>query len=123
MPSNRQSDSKADFEEASKSTTAHVLTQTADPATKSEAVFTRPNQSPPRFLKGVLQGVDCSSPPAATLTIASGKKSWKMQVSDSSHVVLIGADSFSCSWTQKKVAINYHETSDSTGSVFSIEIQ
>ena len=114
---------QADFEEASKSTTAHVLTQTGDPATKNEVAFTRPSQSPPKFLKGVIQGVDCSSPPAATLTIASGKKSWKMQVSDSSHVLLIGADRFSCSWTQKKVAINYHETGDLAGSVFSIEIQ
>ena len=114
---------QADFEEASKSTRAHALTQTGDPATNNEVAFTRPSQNPPKFLKGVIQGVDCSSPPAATLTIASGKKSWKMQVSDSSHVLLIGADRFSCSWTQKKVAINYHETSDSTGSVFSIEIQ
>ena len=114
---------QADMKETSSYIAAHALTQTGDPPTKDEVVLTRPNQGPPKFLKGVIQEVDCSSPPAATLTVASGKKSWKMQVSDSTHVLLIGADNFSCSWAQKKVAINYHETSDSTGSVFSIEIQ
>jgi len=94
-----------------------------DRSAKDEVVVHLPNQTPPKFLKGVIQAIDCSSPPAATLTIASGKKSWKMLVTDSGHVLLIGADSFSCSWTQKKVALNYHETGDSTGSVFSIEIQ
>jgi len=114
---------QADMKETSNYIAAHATTQTGDPSPKSETVATRPNQGTPKFLKGVIQGIDCSSPPAATLTIASGKKSWKMQVPDSTHILLIGADSFSCSWAQKKVAINYHETSDSTGSVFSIEIQ
>jgi Flp pilus assembly protein TadD len=114
---------QADMKETSSYIAAHALTQTGDSLTKDEVVLPRPNQGPPKFLKGVIQGIDCSSPPAATLTVASGKKSWKMRVPDSAHILLIGADSFSCSWAQKKVAINYHETSDSTGSVFSIEIQ
>jgi Flp pilus assembly protein TadD len=114
---------QADMKETSSYTAAHALPQTGDPSPKTETVLSRPNQGAPKFLKGVIQGIDCSSPPAATLTIASGKKSWKMQVADSTHILLIGADSFSCSWAQKRVAINYHETSDSTGSVFSIEIQ
>jgi Flp pilus assembly protein TadD len=114
---------RADTQETSNYIAAHVPATTEDPSPTRETVVTRPNQGPPKFLKGVIQGIDCSSPPVATLTIASGKKSWKMQVPDSSHVLLIGADSFSCSWTQKKVAINYRETGEATGSVFSIEIQ
>ena len=46
-----------------------------------------------------------------------------MQVADTTRVVLIGADEFSCSWTQKKIALNYRETSPATGTVVSIEMQ
>jgi hypothetical protein len=46
-----------------------------------------------------------------------------MKVADSGHVVLIGADNFSCDWNKKKVALNYRETSPGEGSVISLEIQ
>jgi tetratricopeptide (TPR) repeat protein len=82
-----------------------------------------PDKTPPKFLKGIVKAVDCSSPPSATLTVVSGTKSWRMLVLDSKHVVVIGADEFSCSWTKQKVALNYRETSDAAGSVVSIEIQ
>ena len=82
-----------------------------------------PQQTPVKFLKGTVQSVDCASPPAATLTIVSGTMTWKMQVSDSKHVLVIGADGFSCSWNRQKVALNYRETGDVAGSVISIEVQ
>ena len=81
------------------------------------------NKTPPKFLKGMVKAVDCSSPPAATLTVVAGAKSFQMQVADSKHVLLIGTDEFSCSWTQKKVALNYRPTGDLAGTVVSIEIQ
>ena len=31
-------------------------------------------------------------------------QTWKMQVSDSKHVLLIGAEAFSCSWSKQKAA-------------------
>ena len=46
-----------------------------------------------------------------------------MQVADSKHVPLIGADTFSCSWSKQKVALNYRETGVGEGRVFSIEVQ
>ena len=67
--------------------------------------------------------IDCSTPPEATLTVVSGGKTWKMQVPDSTHVLLIGADTFSCSWSRQKVAINYRETGTGAGRVVSIEVQ
>jgi tetratricopeptide (TPR) repeat protein len=76
-----------------------------------------------KFLKGTIVAVDCSAPPAAAMTIASGGKSWKMQVNDSQHVLVLGADAFSCVWNKQKVAMNYRETGEATGSVVSIEIQ
>jgi hypothetical protein len=47
----------------------------------------------------------------------------KMKVADRNHLVLIGADEFSCSWSRKKVAINYRETAEGEASVISLEIQ
>jgi Tfp pilus assembly protein PilF len=76
-----------------------------------------------KFLKGTIVAVDCSIPPAAALTVASGGKSWKMKVNDSHHVLVLGADTFSCDWSKQKVAMNYRETGEATGSVVSIEIQ
>jgi tetratricopeptide (TPR) repeat protein len=82
-----------------------------------------PDPSPIQFLKGTVLSVDCSSDPAAVLVISSGKKSWTMRVKDSKHVLIVGADSFSCSWKQQKVAINYRQTADAAGTVVSIEVQ
>jgi tetratricopeptide (TPR) repeat protein len=76
-----------------------------------------------KFLKGTIVAVDCSTPPAAVLTIAAGGKSWKMQVNDSHHVLVLGADAFSCDWSKQKVAMNYRETGETSGSVVSIEVQ
>ena len=82
-----------------------------------------PDQAPPNFLKGTIVSVDCSSPPAATLMVLSGAKTWKMQVADSKHALVIGADDFSCSWSKQKVALNYRETGVGRGRVVSIEVQ
>jgi tetratricopeptide (TPR) repeat protein len=76
-----------------------------------------------KFLRGTLSSVDCSATPAATLTVLSGTKTWKMNVADRNHLVLIGADQFSCDWHKQKVALNYRESKEGEGNVFSLEIQ
>jgi len=76
-----------------------------------------------KFLKGTLTGVDCSSPPVAVLTVVSGTATWKMKVSDTTHLIVIGADKFSCEWRQQKIAVNYRQTGSAEGNVFSVEIQ
>ena len=90
---------------------------------ETENVHPMPSQTPPGFLKGTIVSVDCSTPPNATLNVLSGSKTWKMQVPDSKHVLLIGADTFSCSWNKQKVALNYRETGAGEGRVVSIEVQ
>ncbi len=82
-----------------------------------------PSQTPPTLLRGTVVRVDCSSPPVATLTVVSGGKSWTMRVRDSKHVLLTGADSFSCTWSKQKVALNYRKTGDAAGNVISIEVE
>jgi len=82
-----------------------------------------PPSGPAKFLKGKLTSVDCSSSPAAVLAILSGTKTWKMHVRDSGSVVVIGADNFSCGWTNQKLAVNYRQTGDGEGDVISLEVQ
>ncbi len=78
---------------------------------------------PVTFMKGKLVSVDCSDPKAAELTMAIGAKTWKLHVSDRTHALLIGADSFSCAWTNQKIAVNYRKTGEASGEIVSIEVQ
>jgi tetratricopeptide (TPR) repeat protein len=101
---------------------ADAPTRTKTNPAAEEQVGDITNRTPSRYLKGTIVSVDCSSPPVATLTVISGGRDWKMQVPDSQHVVLIGAEAFSCSWNTQKVALNYQETGVGTGRVVSIEV-
>lgn len=76
-----------------------------------------------QFLKGKLVAVDCAAPPAAVLTVVSRGKTWKFQVRDQAHVVVIGADAFSCGWANRQVAINYRQTGETAGEIISVEVQ
>jgi len=89
-----------------------------DPPAKAPTNF-----SAAKFIRGTVTSVDCSTPPLATLTVVSGAKTWKMKVADTNHLILIGADKFSCAWNKQKVAVNYRETSEGEDSVISLEIQ
>lgn len=81
------------------------------------------SNDPVFFMKGVLVSVDCSAAPAAILTISSGGKKWKMLAPQSKNLVLIGADEFSCSWTNRKVSVNYRKSGDNQGSLVSMEFE
>jgi tetratricopeptide (TPR) repeat protein len=76
-----------------------------------------------KFLHGKILGVDCSNPPAAVLSIASGSQRLKMHVANSSKTILIGADQLSCDWKNQAVAVNYRENKDGTAEIISLEIQ
>lgn len=90
---------------------------------EKEEVRQLPTATPPKFLKGQLVSVDCSHVPTAVLTVTSGGRTLKMKVADTQHAIVIGADEFSCGWTQKKVAVNYRESSDGELNVMTVEIQ
>jgi hypothetical protein len=104
--------------------TALTTTQREVPKSDSANATAAPVRSgPAKFIKGTLTNADCATPPAAVLTVVSGEKTWKMTVADRNHLVLIGADNFSCSWSNQKVAINYRETNNGEANVISLEIQ
>lgn len=75
------------------------------------------------FMKGVLVSVDCSGTPAATLTISSAGKKWKMLAPQAKKLVLMGAEEFSCSWTNRKVSVNYRKSGDTQGTLVSLELE
>lgn len=77
----------------------------------------------PTFLLGKSSGVDCSVEPSAVLTIVSGSKTLNLKIADRSHLILIGADQFSCSWSNQKVAVNYRLRETGETDVISLEIQ
>jgi Tfp pilus assembly protein PilF len=75
------------------------------------------------FLTGKLDAVDCSASPEATLTIISEGKTWKLHARDSALVIVMGADKFSCEWTNQKVAVNYRKTGEGAAELISVEVQ
>src|ERR1700719_4316042 len=79
--------------------------------TRAAPAVPPPPSGPAKFLMGKLINVDCTVPPLAVLSVLSGTTTWKLKVADRSHVVLIGADTFSCAWNKQKVALNFRETS------------
>ena len=97
---------------------AELAVESTSPLVESSKKLRRP-----RFLKGQLTSVDCSAPPLALLTVISENRTWKLTVSDMNHLILIGADTFSCAWKNQKVAVNYFESSAGEGNVVSVEIQ
>jgi tetratricopeptide (TPR) repeat protein len=82
-----------------------------------------PDKRPTKFMKGRLLRVDCSQAPAAVLTVASGAKSFKLRTPDYKSLLVIGADEFSCSWTDRTVSVNYKPGGTADGDVVSVEVQ
>ena len=82
-----------------------------------------PKWGAPIFLRGTIDAVDCSADPSAVLTLSSGSKTVKLKIVDKHQVILIGADEFSCAWTNKKVAVNYRQGEGDETNVMSLELQ
>ncbi len=81
----------------------------------------KPDARPIRFLKGKLVSVDCSAKPGAVLTVLSGGRTWTMLTPDISKLVLMNSSTFSCSWRNRTVAINYRLQSQGRGDLVSLE--
>jgi tetratricopeptide (TPR) repeat protein len=103
---------------------AHAPAGHSDETVEGEIhVEVPPPSTPVRFLKGKLASVDCSVAPQAVLSVVAGGRSLRLHIGDRKHLVLIGADEFSCDWKNKSVALNYRDRQDGGGDVVSLEIQ
>jgi hypothetical protein len=117
MP-DEKSNEKEDEEEIAEPTPAANAVSVKQPVEEPKI-----DKRPIQFLKGKLVAVDCSAAPGAVLTLESGAKTWRLRVADAKKVVVIGADSFSCSWKDERVAVNYRDAGKDTGDLVSVEIE
>ena len=87
------------------------------------APVSRPDTRKVQFLKGKLIRVDCASDPIATVTVTSGSKTLKLRTENYKSLLLIGADTFSCTWVNRPVAVNYKHGGKADGDLMSLELQ
>ncbi len=76
-----------------------------------------------QFVKGKIVKVDCSTPPGASVAVMVEKKLWSMTTPNRDKLILIGADSFSCEWHNRNVAVNFREVGNNAGEIVSLELQ
>jgi hypothetical protein len=100
-------------QDAAKRAAAEKAAQSASPSDKRTA----------KFLHGRLLRVDCSQSPAAVLTVTSGAKVLKLRTADYKALLLIGADNFSCAWSNRSVSVNYKPGGLSDGDLVSVEMR
>jgi hypothetical protein len=81
------------------------------------------DKRPAKFLQGRLVRVDCSQSPAAVLTVTSGATVLKLRTPDYKSLLLIGADAFSCDWSDRSVSVNYKAGGLSDGDLVSVEVR
>jgi tetratricopeptide (TPR) repeat protein len=102
--------------------TETVMAKTPE-SSDTEANRGEENLGSARHVNGDLVAVDCSTPPAAILTIVSGNETWKLHAKDRTRVIVIGADEFSCDWAKRRVGVNYHDSGAGGGELISVELQ
>jgi tetratricopeptide (TPR) repeat protein len=76
-----------------------------------------------KFVEGKLVAVDCSQPPVAVLTVASGEAVLKFRTADYKSLLVIGADTFSCQWSDRRVSVNYKPGGMADGDLVSVEVR
>jgi tetratricopeptide (TPR) repeat protein len=121
------------FQRMQSDSSATLATRETTPAVPGDSVPSIDAPSPPPkvaasgaksvFVRGTLTSIDCSKAPSAILTVSSGSKILKLTITDKDQMVLIGEDHFSCSWSKKKVAVNFRQGDSGENSVISLEIQ
>lgn len=76
-----------------------------------------------KFVEGRLVAVDCSQPPVAVLTLSSGEAILKLRTADYKSLLVIGADTFSCQWNDRRVSVNYKPGGIVDGDLVSVEVR
>jgi hypothetical protein len=66
--------------------------------------------------------VDCQNP-AATVTVKTSTRTLRLRTDNYKSLLLVGADEFSCSWTDRSVVANYKAGGKADGDLVSVEIQ
>lgn len=76
-----------------------------------------------QFVRGRLMKVDCSLNPAAILTVRTTSRTMRLRTDNYKSLLLVGADEFSCDWTDRAVIANYKAGGKADGDLVSVEVQ
>jgi tetratricopeptide (TPR) repeat protein len=82
-----------------------------------------PDRRKVQFVRGKLMKVDCSQNPAAILTIRTNSRTMRLRTDNYKSLLLVGADEFSCDWTDRAVVANYKAGGKADGDLVSVEVQ
>ncbi|MDP9160282.1 MAG: hypothetical protein M3O09_08645 [Acidobacteriota bacterium] len=83
----------------------------------------KPDRRSVRFLKGTLMSISCENPSTAVLRISAGSQLLRLRTENYKALTLVGADEFSCQWSDRPVSINYKPGGKADGDLVSLEIQ
>jgi hypothetical protein len=100
-------------EDAAKRAAAQQAAQNSGPA----------DRRPSKYVHGKLVSVDCSQSPSAVLTVTSGTTVLKLHTADYKSLLVLGADTFSCAWSDRAVSVNYKPGGVADGDLVSLEIR
>lgn len=94
-------------------------------STQSEAAPAEPvpDRRKVQFVRGRLIKVDCSLNPGAILTVRTSSRTLKLRTDNYKSLLLVGADEFSCDWTDRAVIANYKAGGKADGDLVSVEVQ
>jgi tetratricopeptide (TPR) repeat protein len=82
-----------------------------------------PDRRKVQFVRGRLIKVDCSQNPVAILTVRTNSRTLRLRTENYKSLLLVGADEFSCDWTDRAVVANYKPGGRADGDVVSVEVQ
>ena len=99
-----------------------VLDEEADRRARQQQA-TAPDTRPIQYAKGRLVSVDCSQAPVAILMVNVGGRTLRLRTADYKSLLLIGADTFSCDWSNRNVSVNYKPGGLADGDLVSVEVR
>jgi hypothetical protein len=89
-------------------------------ATRAEPA---PDRRKSQYVRGKLVKVDCSQSPVAILTVRTNSRTLRLRTDDYKSLLLVGADDFSCDWSDRAVIANYKAGGKTDGDLVSVEVQ
>jgi Flp pilus assembly protein TadD len=76
-----------------------------------------------KFMKGTLLRSECTSEGTATIFLKVGANTLKLHAARANKILMLGADTFDCSWAGRRVAVNFRESTENEGDLVSVELQ
>ena len=95
----------------------------SSPQAEAAPVEPVPDRRKVQFVRGKLLRVDCSHNPVAILSVRTNSRTLQLRTDNYKSLLLVGADEFSCEWTDRPVIANYKAGGTADGDLVSVEVQ